>query len=110
HGLMCEGAPFDFAGAFANRKRSALASGHQRWCRTSALLNARRGGLTQADMMRFLRDHGAQAARRRGWRPDGILGGAVSAHATYGPVRRFGQTTASWVAEVGKGRAVHWLT
>ncbi|MEP5930003.1 MAG: hypothetical protein ABJ325_21380, partial [Nitratireductor sp.] len=110
HGLMEAGEALDFAGAFANRKRSALASGHQRWCRTSALLAARRGGLTPADMMRFLRDHGAQAARRADWRPDGILGGAVSAHATYGPVRRFGQTTASWVGEIGNGRGVHWLT
>ena len=110
HGLMREGEAFDFADAFANRKRSALASGHQRWCRTSALLAGRGGGLDAREMMRFLRDHGAQAARQRGWRPDGILGGAVSAHATYGPVRRFGQTTASWVAEVGNGRAVHWLT
>ncbi|MDP1626352.1 hypothetical protein [Parvibaculum sp.] len=109
-GFLKEGQAFHFADAFANRKRSALASGHQRWCRTSALLNARTGGLTQADMMAFLRDHGAQAARNEQWRPDGILGGAVSAHATYGPVRRFGQTTASWVAELGQGRAVHWLT
>ncbi len=110
HGFLKEGDAFHFADAFANRKRSALASGHQRWCRTSALLNARAGGLTQADMMAFLRDHGAQAARNEQWRPDGILGGAVSAHATYGPVRRFGQTTASWVAELSQGRAVHWLT
>lgn len=110
HGLMKPGEAFDFAEVFANRNRSALASGHQRWCRTSALLAARRGGLKAADMMRFLRDHGAQAARQAGWRPDSILGGAVSAHATYGPVRRFGQTTASWVAELGEGRAVHWLT
>lgn len=110
HGFIKEGEAFHFADAFANRKRSALASGHQRWCRTSALLGARTGGLRQADMMRFLRDHGGQAARKEGWRPDGILGGAVSAHATYGPVRRFGQTTASWVAELGKGRGVHWLT
>ncbi|MBX3490104.1 hypothetical protein [Parvibaculum sp.] len=110
HGLTPEGQDFDFAEVFANRRRSALASGHQRWCRTSALLNARSGGIRAADMMRFLRDHGAQAARNPRWRPDGILGGAVSAHATYGPVRRFGQTTASWVAELGEGRAVHWLT
>ena len=110
HGLMKPGDAFDFADVFANRKRSALASGHQRWCRTTALLDGRQGGLLPADMMRFLRDHGAQAARQQGWRPDGILGGAVSAHATYGPVRRFGQTTASWVAELGEGRAVHWLT
>lgn len=110
HGFLKAGEAFHFADAFANRKRSALASGHQRWCRTSALLGARSGGLTPAAMMAFLRDHGAQAARNANWRPDGILGGAVSAHATYGPVRRFGQTTASWVAELGAGRAVHWLT
>ncbi|MEX0840019.1 MAG: hypothetical protein WD034_10820, partial [Parvibaculum sp.] len=110
HGLAPAGQGFDFADVFANRQRSALASGHQRWCRTSALLGAKTGGISAREMMRFLRDHGAQAARRRDWRPDGILGGAVSAHATYGPVRRFGQTTASWVAELGEGRAVHWLT
>ncbi len=110
HGLAPEGQAFDFAEVFANRKRSALASGHQRWCRTSALLGAKTGGISASVMMRFLRDHGAQAARRSDWRPDGILGGAVSAHATYGPVRRFGQTTASWVAELGNGRSVHWLT
>ena len=115
HGLAPSGQAFDFADIFANRKRSALASGHQRWCRTSALLGAKRGGIAAAGMMRFLRDHGAQAARNPHWRPDGILGGAVSAHATYGPVRRFGQTTASWVAELGNDkfgqrRAVHWLT
>ncbi|MEW6089360.1 MAG: peptidase U34 [Pseudomonadota bacterium] len=110
HGLWREGTPFDFADVFANRKRSALASGHQRWCRTTALLNARRGGIGAAGMMAFLRDHGAQAARRVDWRPDGILGGAVSAHSTYGPVRRFGQTTASWVSETDGGRMVHWLT
>lgn len=110
HGLWLEGTPFDFADVFANRKRSALASGHQRWCRTTALLHARQGGLDAAGMMGFLRDHGAQAARRPDWRPDGILGGAVSAHSTYGPVRRFGQTTASWVSETDGGRMVHWLT
>ncbi|MDO8839123.1 MAG: hypothetical protein Q7V31_09345 [Parvibaculum sp.] len=110
HGLSPEGQVFDFAEVFANRKRSALASGHQRWCRTSALLGAKTGGIQATEMMGFLRDHGAQAARRSDWRPDGILGGAVSAHATYGPVRRFGQTTASWVAELGNGRSVHWLT
>lgn len=110
HGLWREGTSFDFADVFANRNRSALASGHQRWCRTTALLDARRGGLGAADMMAFLRDHGAQAARQADWRPDGILGGAVSAHATYGPVRRFGQTTASWVAETDGARMVHWLT
>ena len=109
-GLWRDGETFDFADVFANRNRSALASGHQRWCRTTALLHARQGGLGAAEMMAFLRDHGAQAARRPDWRPDGILGGAVSAHSTYGPVRRFGQTTASWVSETDGSRMAHWLT
>lgn len=61
-------------------------------------------------MMAILRDHGAKAARMRDWRPDGVMGGSVCAHASWGPIRRFGQTTGSWVAELGAGRAVHWLT
>ncbi len=38
------------------------------------------------------------------------MGGAICAHASWGPQRRFGQTSASWVAELGNGKAVHWLT
>ncbi|NIJ40806.1 dipeptidase [Parvibaculum indicum] len=99
----------DFEAAYANRGRSRLSSGHQRWCRASELLG---GGyyLTPAAMMANLRDRGRQAAMQSDWRPDGILAGSICAHATYGPVRRFGQTTQSWVAEYRDGWSVHWMT
>lgn len=108
-GFVKEGAPFDFAEAFANRKRSAFATGTSRWCRTTDLLGTSRRH-TPASMMAILRDHGPQAARDADWRPDGVMGGAVCAHASWGPIRRFGQTTGSWVADLAPGRAVHWLT
>ena len=108
-GFVKEGGRFDFADAYANRARSAFATGTSRWCRTSELLG-QRNGHTPGSMMAILRDHGAQAARDPNWRPDGIMGGAVCAHASWGPIRRFGQTTGSWVGELGQGRAVHWLT
>lgn len=108
-GFAQEGETFDFADAYANRARSAFATGMSRWCRTSSLLG-RRNFHAPASLMGILRDQGAQAARDPNWRPDGIMGGAVCAHASWGPIRRFGQTTGSWVAELGPGRAVHWLT
>lgn len=109
HGFAQEGEAFDFAGAYANRKRSALATGVARWCRTSQLLDAR-GRHTVSNLMHLLRDHGASAARNPDWRPDGAGGGTVCAHASWGPVRRFGQTTASWVASISPARTVHWVT
>ena len=99
---------FDFEAAYANRGRSRLSSGHQRWCRASALLGG--GKSTPARMIANLRDRGRWADRQPGWRPDGSLAGAICAHATYGPVRRFGQTTQSWVSEYRDGWSVHWVT
>ncbi|MFZ3035506.1 MAG: carcinine hydrolase/isopenicillin-N N-acyltransferase family protein [Parvibaculum sp.] len=108
-GFVRQDEPLDFADAFANRHRSNFATGSARWCRTSELIAAR-PKQDASGMMRVLRDHGPKAAREPDWRPDGVMGGSVCAHASWGPIRRFGQTTASWVAELGAGRAVHWLT
>ena len=109
HGYLRDGETLDFADAFANRHRSNFATGSARWCRTSALIDAR-PKQDPAAMMAILRDHGPKAAREADWRPDGVMGGSVCAHASWGPIRRFGQTTASWVAELGPSRAVHWVT
>ncbi len=108
-GFVKDGEPFHFSDAYANRRRSAFSTGTARWCRTSELLDERSHHDVQG-MMSILRDHGVRAAREPNWRPDGIMGGSVCAHASWGPIRRFGQTTGSWVAELGAGRAVHWLT
>lgn len=107
-GFVEEGAPFDFADAYANRKRSAFASGMSRWCRTSALLGAR-GRQDVEGLTAILRDNG-RAIRPRDWQPDGLMGGAVCGHSSWGPIRRYGQTTGSWIAELGGARAVHWVT
>lgn len=101
---------FNFCDAYANRARSRFATGQARWCRSTQLLGSKAGSISVETMFAALRDHGAQAARNRNWRPDGVMGGAICAHASWGPLRRFGQTTASWVSEIGNGRAVHWLT
>ncbi len=108
-GYATDGAPFHFADAYANRHRSNFATGSARWCRSSALMAAR-PKQDAAAMMQILRDQGPQAARDANWKPDGVMGGSICAHASWGPIRRHGQTTGSWVAELGEGRSVHWLT
>ena len=102
--------PFHLSEIFADRTRSRFATGHERWCRTTGLLGPKEGTITASDMMSVLRDHGPRAARDPDWRPDGVLGGSICAHASWGPVRRFGQTTGSWITEFRDGRAVHWIT
>lgn len=100
----------DVSDIFADRTRSRFATGTERWCRTTDLLEPKHGQIDAATMMAVLRDHGPRAARDKDWRPDGLLGGSVCAHASFGPVRRFGQTTGSWITEMRDGRAVHWVT
>ena len=113
-GFVTEGVPFHFTDAYAPPKRTRFASGMTRFCRSTALMEARpRQSL--ATMMDILRDRGPRAARDKEWRPDGAMGGTICAHGSWGPVRRHGQTTASWVAEIGvadltPARAVHWVT
>jgi secernin len=102
--------PLNFTEVFSDRTRSRFATGFERWCRTTELLTPKMGNLNAAEMMAVLRDHGPQATRDPDWHPDGVLGGSVCAHASWGPIRRFGQTTGSWVTEVHDGRPIHWIT
>lgn len=108
-GFAKDGAGFDFAAAYADRLRSTLGHGIKRWCRTTNLLGTTKSHTPQS-LMAILRDHGEEAARNPDWRPDGIMGGGVCAHASWGPIREHGQTTASWVADVTPNRTVHWVT
>lgn len=108
-GFVGEGETFDFADAYANRRRSNFATGTARWCRSTELMESQ-PRQDAAAMMRILRDQGAKAARDQNWRPDGVMGGGICAHASWGPVRKNGQTTGAWVAELGRASGVHWLT
>ncbi|MGV8995664.1 MAG: hypothetical protein ACOH12_01805 [Parvibaculaceae bacterium] len=108
-GFVAEGEPFHFSDAYAPPKRTRFASGATRYCCSTALME-RRSRQSPAGMMEILRDRGPRAELEKEWRPDGAMGGTICAHGSWGPVRRHGQTTASWVAELGQGRSVHWVT
>lgn len=108
-GFVRDGEKFNFSAAYAPAKRTRFASGMSRYCRSTALME-RHARQTPAAMMEILRDRGPRAELEKEWRPDGAMGGTICAHGSWGPVRRHGQTTASWVAELGTGRSVHWVT
>ncbi|MEQ9520644.1 MAG: carcinine hydrolase/isopenicillin-N N-acyltransferase family protein [Parvibaculum sp.] len=109
-GWRAGGTPLNLSETFADRTRSRFATGTERWCRTTELLEPKQGSINAGTMMSVLRDHGPRAQRDVDWRPDGLLGGSVCAHASFGPVRRFGQTTGSWITEIRDGKPVHWVT
>jgi secernin len=102
--------PLNLTDAIASRVAAKVSSGPERWCRTTDLLVPKAGTIGAADMMAVLRDHGPRAAANPNWRPDGILGTSVCAHASWGPFRAAGQTTGSWITEFQGGRPVHWIT
>jgi dipeptidase len=108
-GFVQDGARFHFADAYANRRRSNFATGTARWRRSTDLMAGQPLQDARA-MMAILRDQGPKAARDANWRPDGVMGGGICAHASWGPIRKNGQTTGAWVAELGPKRGVHWLT
>ena len=108
-GFVTDGEAFNFSEAYAPAKRTRFASGATRYCRSTALMEAR-ARQSPVAMMEILRDRGPRAELEKEWRPDGAMGGTICAHGSWGPVRRHGQTTASWVAELGQGRSVHWVT
>ncbi len=105
-----ENEPLHLADAIAHRVVGKVSSGQVRWCRTTDLLEQKEGQITAADMMAILRDHGSKAEDDPEWKPDGGLGGTVCAHASWGPLRRAGQTTGSWITEFRDGRPIHWIT
>lgn len=102
--------PLHLADAVAHRVVGKVSSGQMRWCRTTHLLQQKAGRITVADMMAILRDHGPKAEDDPEWKPDGGMAGTVCAHASWGPLRRAGQTTASWITEFRDGRPIHWIT
>ena len=99
---------FDFAGHLLDDERDAVSCGRARCARGQALLDAKRGRLTAADMMAILRDHGDAAANDPTWAPAQTVGRTICMHAGEG-LRR-SQSVGSMVAEWVGGRAVYWVT
>jgi dipeptidase len=83
------------------------AAGHRRAC-TMRLLESRRGDLTVADGMAFLRTHGLEETP--GWRPDpALMGAEVCSHTGAGPIR-ISQSTGSMVAHLTPDLHTYWMT
>ncbi|NMJ39862.1 peptidase U34 [Roseomonas sp. JC162] len=97
----------DMAGRFLDEARDAVSRGRLRCNRATTLLSARSGALTIADMMRTLRDHGADTGPH--WHPVDTVGRTICMHALDN--ERRGQTVGSLVSDLrADGRAVHWVT
>jgi len=99
---------FDFARCYSDFLYTNLGEGYSRQCRTTDLMSAQRGGITAANMMAYLRDHGADSSSA--WSPaPGVTGSDVCMHAGFGPVRN-GQSVGSMVSRLTPGMQTHWLT
>lgn len=99
---------FDFGRCYSDLIYTRFADGRARQCRSMSLLGERKGSLTPADMMGYLRDHGSEADER--WAPvKGITGATICMHAGFGPVRG-SQTTGSMVSQLKQDQTTHWLT
>ncbi len=94
----------DFARAHSDVLYTRVAAGKMRQCRTQALAEGASGS---ADLIKILRDHGAGSrAPRYRW-----LNGTLSAPCMHGGgAVASSVTTASWVAELRRSGARHWVT
>ncbi len=104
------GQRFNFREIFNPKIHNPNASGPQRWRRTSICLREHEGRLTPLDMMGILRDRGEAALANPDWRPDGDMNGAICAHASFGPIRQFGQTVGLQVSLLGSCGDKHFVT
>lgn len=98
-GLIGDGVTSSFSALFEDPARAT--SGHQRRLRATTMLGERTGRLQLTDFFCVLRDH------EEGPPFDGHPGARICSHNRANPI---GQTTASWVAELGRARSVHWVT
>lgn len=98
----------NFAEAIADTKRQHVGGAEARHACSKALLSARAGEVTVADMINILRDHGTGARFHPEWRPECTVERTLCLHA--GSDERPSQTVGSMVSELGRKGAVHWVT
>lgn len=98
---------FHFARCYSDFLYTRFSRCNERQCRTTDALNAQRGKITVATMMRALRDHGTTDPQ---WTPArGLTTFTVCAHAGFGPVRATG-TTGSLVSHLAPDGQTHFVT
>jgi secernin len=97
-----------YAEVITNPHREHIGHAGRRRARSTALLDSQLGKLNAADMMRILRDHGANAESCADWTPEHATERSICAHA--GSEERSGQTVGSMVSVLHSTDAVHWVT
>ena len=103
-------ADFHFARCYSDLLYTRLDGCHPRQCRSTALLQEDKGGITAHKMMANLRDHGPLAAADTTWNPgQGLLMDKICVHAGMGPTRP-SQSTGSLVAHLTPDLPTYWLT
>lgn len=95
---------FDVASHLIDERRDQISHGRGRCARGQSLLDRTAPGLTTADMLAILRDHGDAPD----WSPANTRDRTLCMHAAEGPRRS--QSVASLVSEFHGTRAVHWVT
>ena len=99
---------FHFSRCYSDFLYTRFSDGRGRQCRTAALLEAKQGRLSAADLLGVLRDHGPGAGPA--WTPArGLMGATVCDHAGFGPVR-ISQTTGSMVSHLAPDVQTHFVT
>ena len=107
-GWCCSRDDFDFGWCYSDESQTALADGVSRQCRSTELLESRRGSVTPRTMMVLLRDHGP--SRPPDWAPDQDASGRTLCMHTGPSPTQHGQSTGSMVAHLAPGRQTYWLT
>jgi dipeptidase len=108
-GWYKQGEAFNFSRCYADFLYTTFADGRRRQACTMEALRSRKGVLTEADMMAYLRSHGN--AGGSSYQPGrGLTGAVVCMHASLGPIRG-SQTVGSMVSKLQPdGLCTHWLT
>ena len=101
---------FHFARCYSDSVMTRFSACRTRQCRSTELLEARKGAISVATMMADLRDHGYQAALDPVWNPGrGWLMDTICVHAGFGPTRP-SQSTGAMVAHLAPRVPATWLT
>jgi len=103
-------AEFDFAGCYADFVNTTFSRSSQRQCRTTDTLSEHRGAITVETVITVLRDHGP--GRPPGFSPiaNSVFDNSICAHAGFGPVREYGQSTGSLVSHLAPDIQTHFVT
>jgi len=99
---------FHFAKAYQTWFYTRFSESAARRQRTTDLLRAQRGYITEETMMAILRDHGPRSSSP-GWSPARGSNKCVCAHAA-DPLFRRSQTTGSFVGRLGRDSQTYWVT